>query len=225
MSGEPHNCRVTCAFLATTPIVLCGGSRAADSTSSHWSRPRFATDMRTGIRLLDTPNMSGNLLCGSCLSNTHPYTFTVVVMCSGPEAVRPIRKKGSRHIDVQASYTIFATTTQVQEPPGRAQNQGSWEGFALLYTYLSWVRAESQRLRIRRYERYTLPSTGDPRKSAGVQGNPQGILLFKTGTSRVLLLRARACPTTTAAAGRMSVLSSCRMGPGADATGEAGQRF
>ena len=95
--------------------------------------------------------------CVAAISEMHTYTFTLVgtCTCTCPEAVRPMRDKGSGHIQLQRSDTFSRRQLKFRTPPGRAQIQGSWEESAHLYTYLSWARAESLGLSIRRYKRQT----------------------------------------------------------------------
>ncbi len=123
MDGDARDCRVARTFLATISMVRCGGSRAVESTSSHRSRrARCAAGERGGIRVLDTPDVSGNKLCGRYLRNAHihihprRYVYVYVyVYVSGSGATHT--RQGERAYPASTVVHILAATTQVQDPP------------------------------------------------------------------------------------------------------------
>ena len=57
--------------------------------------------------------------CVAAISEMHIYTFTLAgtCTCTCPEAVRPIRDKGSGHIQLQRSYTFSRRQLKSRNPP------------------------------------------------------------------------------------------------------------
>ena len=75
------------------------------------------------LRGLDTPDMSGNQLCGRCLRNAHSYTFTLAGTCTCLEAERPIRDKGNGPIQLQRSYTFSRRQLKFRTPRARTDSR------------------------------------------------------------------------------------------------------
>jgi hypothetical protein len=124
VGGDERDCLVARTFLATISMVRCGGSRAAVRRPRIGHGEGCVAGERVEIRGLDTPDVSGNVLCVRCLRNAHSYTFTLAGTCTCAEAVRPRRDKGRGPIQLQASYTFSRRQLKFRNPPGAHKLKG-----------------------------------------------------------------------------------------------------
>ncbi len=137
-----------------------------------------AAGERMEARGLDTPNVTGKVLCGRCLPNTHSYTFTLRWNVCVSESGTTHTRQGEWASSASSLVHILAKTTQVQEPPGAHEIKEVGRSVHICtHTYgggeqrrTGWRSGGTNGTRG--------PFTRDPRKSEEVQGNPHGLCLI-----------------------------------------------